>query len=214
LSLRPGRDKHSGPGMVRPSVERANPFNGHEELMTDPVYLIGNGRSREHFDLERLRGKGTIIGCNALYREFSPDLLIVIDSKLITEVRKSSYEGQTIIPANRSVTIPNAMVWRVDRFNTSGCFGMKMIDTLMRPETCYMLGMDCYAGNVYDGTINYSDNTLQNFAGISSYYLKALNAADGTMFINVNPVDAWDSLAHDSGNYSTMTYDEFETVLG
>ena len=72
--------------MVR-KVYNDEPFENRQDLITDLVFLIGNGASRKDFDLERLRGIGTIIGCIALYREFTPDLLITIDSKMMREVK-------------------------------------------------------------------------------------------------------------------------------
>ena len=42
------------------------------------VFCIGNGNSRKDFNLESLRGKGKIYGCNALYRDFKPDVLISV----------------------------------------------------------------------------------------------------------------------------------------
>jgi len=196
----------------RPSRIRAMPFRERSDLITDPVFLIGNGTSRKDFDLERLRGIGTIIGCNALYREFTPDLLIAIDAKLLRELNEAKYgeENTVIIPRGRTVDVPKALNWKTERFNTSGCFGMKMISQLMQPKKCYMLGMDSYPGNLYDGTENYAINTLVNFSGVSSYYLKALQGPGDTVFINVNAKDAWPAEAHQTGKYKYITYKEFE----
>ena len=202
--------------MSRPVKPRALPFKEeHQHLMTDPVFLIGNGKSRNTFDLERLRGKGTIIGCNALYRDFAPDILVAIDAKLINELKESKYceDNFCVTPANRQVGI-NALKWRTDRFNTSGCFGMKMVTELMQPTKCYMIGMDGFPGNMYDKTKNYSPNTLQNFSGIISYYMQVLNGKVGdTLFINVNDKDAWPTEAHATGKYTFMTFEEFETTV-
>lgn len=200
---------------LRPSQERANPLKEKQELLTDPVFIIGNGTSRESFDLERLRPIGTIIGCNALFRDFSPDILVSIDSKMITEISKSGYalENFCIIPGNRTAKLAGAASWRTDRFNTSGCFAMRLVSLLMNPVRCYMLGMDGYPGNVYDSTQNYSDNTLQNFNGISSFYMKTLIGGGDTIFVNVNIKDSWPKEAHDTGRYEFMTYDKFEKVL-
>ena len=35
------------------------------------AFIIGNGVSRKPIDLHQLKGKGTIFGCNALYRDFN-----------------------------------------------------------------------------------------------------------------------------------------------
>jgi len=194
-------------------IECSDPFKNNKELLTDPLFLIGNGKSRENFDLERLRSIGTIIGCNAIFREFTPDLLIAIDAKMLKELKDSKYTGTTLIPKNRTKNVPKAIIWKAERFNTSGCFAMKLISQVMKPSKCYMLGMDGYPGNMYDGTINYAPNTLQNFSGVNGYYLKTLREGGETTFINVNFKDAWPKEARDTGRYEFMPYTEFEETI-
>jgi hypothetical protein len=55
------------------------------------VFLIGNGESRKEFDLESLRPHGKIYGCNALYRDFTPDVLIAVDHGIMHEIYQSGY---------------------------------------------------------------------------------------------------------------------------
>ena len=198
---------------VRPSVDRANPFNGLENLLTNPVFLIGNGKSREGFDLEQLRPFGTIIGCNALYRDFSPDILVTIDAKMINEINKTDYckDNVCIVPIGRKLT--GGKHFRTKRFNTSGCFAMQMISRAMKPKYCFMLGMDCYPGNMYDKTPNYSPNTLQNFTGVSRYYLESLQGPGDTIYINVNEKDTWPNACHETGKYKFITYKTFNKIL-
>ena len=57
------------------------------------AYIIGNGTSRKHFDLNKLKNKGTVYGCNALYRDFVPDVLIVNDPWMTKEVFDAGYKG-------------------------------------------------------------------------------------------------------------------------
>ena len=54
--------------------------------MAKKVFCIGNGESRKGFDLEKLRQHGTIYGCNALYRDFMPDVLTAVDHGIMHEV--------------------------------------------------------------------------------------------------------------------------------
>lgn len=199
----------------RPRPGGLKPFRNRLDLITDIVFLIGNGISRKDFDLERLRGIGTIIGCNALYREFTPDLLILIDSKMHKELNKTDYalKNTILIPAGRTVQVPRSLQWRTKRFNTSGCFAMKLISEEMKSTKCYMLGMDCYVGNMYDNTLNYAKNTLQNFSGILKNYIISLEESKNTMFINVNDKDAWTEAAHKTGSYQCINYEEFEKLM-
>ena len=54
--------------------------------MAKNVFCIGNGESRKGFDLERLRPHGKIYGCNALYRDFLPDVLTAVDHGIMHEI--------------------------------------------------------------------------------------------------------------------------------
>ena len=55
------------------------------------VFCIGNGTSRQRFDLEQLRPHGKIYGCNALYRDFKPDVLISVDNGIMHEIYQSGF---------------------------------------------------------------------------------------------------------------------------
>jgi len=55
------------------------------------VFCIGNGTSRNGFDLESLRQYGRIYGCNALYRDFTPDVLCAVDQGIMHEIYQSGY---------------------------------------------------------------------------------------------------------------------------
>jgi len=50
------------------------------------VFCIGNGESRIGYDLEKLRPHGKIYGCNAIYRDFMPDVLTAVDHGIMHEV--------------------------------------------------------------------------------------------------------------------------------
>jgi hypothetical protein len=55
------------------------------------IFCIGNGTSRKNFNLEKLRPHGKIYGCNALYRTFTPDVLIAVDHGIMHEIYQSGY---------------------------------------------------------------------------------------------------------------------------
>jgi len=54
--------------------------------MARRVFCIGNGESRKGFDLEKLRPHGKIYGCNAIYRDFMPDVLTAVDHGIMHEI--------------------------------------------------------------------------------------------------------------------------------
>jgi hypothetical protein len=55
------------------------------------VFLIGNGESRKDFNLDLLKPHGKIYGCNALYRKYTPDVLVSVDHGIMHEIYQSGY---------------------------------------------------------------------------------------------------------------------------
>jgi hypothetical protein len=55
------------------------------------AFVLGNGLSRKKIDLNQLRPHGPIYGCNALYREFTPDVLVATDRPIATAIQESGY---------------------------------------------------------------------------------------------------------------------------
>ena len=58
---------------------------------TTNIFVLGNGESRQEIELEDLSSHGLIYGCNALYREFAPDMLIVVDPGMHNEILTTDY---------------------------------------------------------------------------------------------------------------------------
>jgi hypothetical protein len=55
------------------------------------AFVLGNGISRRDVNLIKLKQHGTIYGCNALYREFTPDVLVATDTPIATQIQESGY---------------------------------------------------------------------------------------------------------------------------
>ena len=55
------------------------------------AFVLGNGTSRKAIDLTSLKQHGKIYGCNALYRDFKPDVLIATDKPISEEIQNSGY---------------------------------------------------------------------------------------------------------------------------
>ena len=59
--------------------------------MVENIFCVGNAESRKNIDLEKLRQHGKIYGCNALYRDFTPDVLVAVDMGIMHEIYNSGY---------------------------------------------------------------------------------------------------------------------------
>tara|TARA_Y100000996_G_C22488111_1_gene629027 strand:- start:300 stop:1010 length:711 start_codon:yes stop_codon:yes gene_type:complete len=55
------------------------------------IFVIGNGSSRKNINLNILKQHGKVIGCNALYRDFTPDHLFTNDCEVLHEIISSQY---------------------------------------------------------------------------------------------------------------------------
>lgn len=134
------------------------------------AFIIGNGKSRDGFDLEQLREHGTIYGCNALYRDFKPDYLIAIDDAITEEIKGSDFPQDKFIypPFEEQFEHPEFNPFTRLRSNA----GMNaMIEALKhghRELVClgfdFIIQNDLATDNVYEGTECYGRETKTNLA--------------------------------------------------
>lgn len=61
------------------------------------AFVLGNGISRLAVDLSVLKPHGTIYGCNALYREFFPDVLISTDRGIAHTIQHTGYAREHVM---------------------------------------------------------------------------------------------------------------------
>ena len=147
------------------------------------AYIIGNGGSRKGFDLLLLKGKGTVFGCNALYRDYRlsipkyvlPDYLVAIDNPIITEIESSDFpSSRVLIPPEDEKWEPVELHWgravnkQWDPQRPRSNAGMNAILEAIKLEyeTLYVFGFDFLVvdqntamSNLYDGTDCYGLET-------------------------------------------------------
>lgn len=139
------------------------------------AFVLGNGISRKHIDLHKLKKYGTVYGCNALYREFVPDHLVCVDTKMIIEVADAGYNKMYSVWSNENKltrATPNINILNPNKGWSSGPTAMLLASQHGHKEI-YVLGFD-YVGlgenedrvnNVYAGTKNY-----KNIEARATYY--------------------------------------------
>ena len=130
--------------------------------MSKIAFVLGNGTSRKSINLENLKSKGTVYGCNAIYREFEPDYLIAVDTKMILEINKSGFQHNHQVWTNKNKAY--AQFTGFNYFNpskgwSSGPTALNLASDHNNNDL-YILGFD-YVGlddkvnNIYSGTPNY-----------------------------------------------------------
>ena len=140
------------------------------------AFVLGNGVSRKGINLHELRKYGRIYGCNALYREFDPDVLVSTDPAISKEIQNSGWPQKT-----------GHTHWTRKPFSDSGSLklppdykgmssGPNALNLACRDkanhQTIYLLGFDLGTidgarfNNVYAGTECYKDiNSGPTFGG-------------------------------------------------
>ena len=72
------------------------PLQKPKMINNKTVFIIGNGESRIGLDLEELKDYGKIYGCNLLYEEFTPDVLIAVDERIMHPCYWSGYPIENV----------------------------------------------------------------------------------------------------------------------
>ena len=191
-------------------------------------YIIGNGPSRKDFDLNKLKPSGQTYGCNALYRDFMPDFIFSVDTKMSMKMVEDEVGLKTVhygpaLEVNRKQSkgmihlIPNNPHWISGNaaFWTAGVHGHKNI---------YLLGFDFREygkgklNNIYQDTENYGErNDDKIFEGWLKHLRDMLKMRPYVNYtvVHDNPPDYLNYLqtGTDLGNSRVINYKEFEKVL-
>jgi hypothetical protein len=127
------------------------------------AFVIGNGISRKGIDLSTLKTVGKVYGCNALYREFTPDVLIATDRPIATQIQESGYAQTNRFYTRKPIVGLGALALpEAYQGYSSGpnALGIAALDANL---IIYMLGFDMgptekqQFNNVYAGTEFYKN---------------------------------------------------------
>lgn len=194
-------------------------------------FVIGNGESRIGFDLNQLTEFGQIYGCNALYRDFIPDVLVAVDERMVKEIKEKVDLGELVL---------NDFIYRVkrgpdgvkilqstvtgaysDRGYAAGPSAIKILcERNVDLKEVYLVGFDIFSvtgkrNNVYKGTPCYANadaqpvyptNWIEKLARIFVQY-------DRIKFYRVTNVDANPPEWYDVDNISNISFDQMMSKL-
>jgi len=129
------------------------------------AFVLGNGTSRKEINHHNFKKYGTVYGCNALFREYAPDHLVCVDTKMITEISTTQYQTKNNVWSNRNKLTertPGIKIMEPNKGWSSGPTAL-LLASQHGHKVIYILGFD-YVGlgekqelvnNVYAGTKNY-----------------------------------------------------------
>jgi hypothetical protein len=122
------------------------------------AFVLGNGISRKTIASASLQPLGKIYGCNALYREFTPDVLVATDRPIATAIQESGYANQHVFHTRRPLEGHGAQPVPVAYFGYSSGPIACALAAQAGHTAIYMLGFDMgpaqnhQFNNVYAGT--------------------------------------------------------------
>ena len=189
-----------------------------------PAFILGNGISRLTANLDTLKTYGTIYGCNALYREFTPDYLIAVDAKMVKEIVDSGYNTTNSVwtnPNHGVKDLKNLNFFKPHKGWSSGPTALWFASNNGHRDI-YILGFD-YQGikgkvnNVYASTKNYKDadqpaTFFGNWSSQTEKVIKEFSTISYTRVVGDTEFTPPNLKDHPK-NFKQITYTEFEEIF-
>lgn len=194
--------------------------NPHLKQHNKPAFVLGNGTSRLSINATNLLDIGTVYGCNAQYREFTPHFLIAVDVKMVNEIISSGYHIKNPVwtNPNKGVTSKNHINFFSPHKGWSSGPTALWFASQNGHREIYILGFDFQGlkgrfNNVYADTFNYKKSTdaATFFGNWLSQTERVIKEFKNTKFYRVINQDCFvpEKLGTVLGNLSHITYDEF-----
>lgn len=212
--------------MVCPSS--INPILLKEGIpINDVGFVIGNGTSRRGYNLRRLNGKGITVGCNYIYRDYSPDYVVAIDEPTVEDIKKElkvNKHSWKFITRNYLdgrfwwLCADNEKIVRYAHINhrlnqNSGILAAYFLACTMAVKKLYLLGIDFFrqipgAGNdIYSGNCAFQPR-------IHVGWNRLIEDHPDTEFIRVGPIPDIDREYYESLEGMTfISYKEFNDSI-
>ena len=181
-----------------------------------PGFVLGNGRSRLEISLDDLKKHGRVYGCNALYRDFIPDVLIATDPGITAEMEHSGYAlKNTFYTRNPNEALGSKKIAYHWGFS-SGPVAVKYAAEAAH-DVIYIIGFDLQGhqgnqNNIYSSTDNYRNSSEKEtyYGNWVKQLAQIFQEHPHQIFVRLVPRDGivpmqWLSI----GNHVTQRVDDF-----
>ena len=136
------------------------------------AFVLGNGRSRLDVDPRSLERFGDVYGCNAIYREYTPKVLVSTDRPIAETIQNSGYSQTNVFYTRRPLENLGARRIPQDWYGYSSGPAAAAIAANDKHTRVYLLGFDMGPlpgdrfNNVYADTEFYKRSSARpTFAG-------------------------------------------------
>jgi hypothetical protein len=108
----------------------------------DVAFVLGNGVSRRGLPLNDMRKYGVIYGCNALFRDYVPDVLVATDKPIALHIEESGYPAANKFYTRRPTPGSGALTIPKPYFGFSSGPVATALAALEKYPRIYMIGFD------------------------------------------------------------------------
>lgn len=184
-------------------------------------FVLGNGKSRLDFDLQKISQYGKTYGCNALYRDFIPDVLVSVDPGITTELTRADIPNKTRHYTRKPQHEKSTELTEfMHRGFSSGPIAGK-IASMDGCSTVFLIGFDFSSAdgefnNVYAGTPNYKSlgSEPTTYVNWVSQFKRIFKDYPNCKYYRILPdhgfqPDSWNEL----NNIENITKETFYTML-
>lgn len=134
------------------------------------AFVLGNGLSRKNINLHQLKIYGNIYGCNALYREYTPDVLVATDRPIATQIQESGYSARNRFYTRRPLPNLGARTVPKEYFgNSSGPIACALA-AIDGHRQIYLLGFDLGGDKNQKFNNIYADTEFYKSSGSQATY--------------------------------------------
>lgn len=136
------------------------------------AFVLGNGISRQTISPSQLMTRGHVYGCNALYRDFSPTVLVATDRPIATQIQESGYSAKHSFYTRRPLPGFGAKELPEQYFGFSSGPAAIGLAALNKKQLIFLIGFDMgptlnqQFNNMYAGTEFYKNpDALPTYTG-------------------------------------------------
>lgn len=183
------------------------------------AFVLGNGTSRSSLDLNRLKEVGTVFGCNALYREFTPDVLISTDPGISEEIQKSGYPLKNIHYTRKPIAGSGSKKIMFNYGFSSGPIAMTYA-CKTDAESIYFAGFDLTGingnvNNIYADTPHYKSSSAKEtyYGNWVTQIQKVIEYYHSKRFVRIIAPGAYTPKEWCLPNYSEISIIDFLVLI-
>lgn len=175
---------------------------------TNQAVAIGNGESRLQLNLSHIANhKGGVLaanklqsyGCNAFYRDFTPDFLVATGEEIVTEIANSGYTNDNIVYTNAYpiMEYPGKFYLIPQNLSLDAGSIAAYLACFDGHKKVFLIGYDNYhdeeiTNNVYKDTYGYPASGInQNGVSFELSLFRVMQTYDDVEFVRVMPTATW-----------------------